>query len=1044
MDQKLFLRKSRLKFFTLLFLLCFIPHLSAQNKTVQGTIISATDKEPVIGVSVVETGTTNGTITDIDGKYSLQVGSNATITISYIGFKTQNISVNNRSTIDVVLEENALLLNEVVAVGYRTERKADLTGAVSVVDVKDMMSASENNPMKALQGRIPGMQVTADGNPSGSATIKIRGVGTWNNTDPLYIIDGVASTSGMHELNSNDIESIQVLRDASSASIYGSRAANGVIIVTTKKGKKGALKVNFDAYVTASMYNNKIDVLSSKEYAQVLGQAYINSGENPNSNNLGIVYDLGTASDGRSTIKNVYFPEYLDKAKTMKPANTDWFDEITRTGVMQSYNLSISNGNEKGSSYFSLGYLDNNGLVKYTDFSRISARMNTDYKLLDGLITIGENFTLNRTTEVTQPYQIVEAALIAVPFIPVKTDDGSNWGGPITGLPDRQNPARLVYDNRDNSYRYWRALGNAYINVNPLKGLNVRSSFGLDYGNYYKRTLTYSYQDGYVTNTTNKSTMEQAHWTKWSWTNTATYDFQIGKNQVETLLGHEMFRQEDINMSASREDYITQNPDYMWPDAGTGTSEGTGKSDGYSLMSFFGKVNYAYDDKYLASVTLRRDGSSRFGKNNRWGTFPAFNLGWRLSQEKFMENYKDIFTDLKFRFGWGQNGNQEMNTMAIYRYYVTDYGKSDPTWNAVWGTAYDFSGTGSGLLASGIKRVQIENPDLKWETTTQTNWGFDFALLDNRLYGTLEYYIKNTKDILYSPGYSAIKGEGAAKWYNGANTENKGVEFSLGYRGKTSFGLEYDIAGNISTNKNKVTKVPDAVLNDFGGNGTYDNIIGRPYGSYYGYVADGIFKTQEELNQHAKQDGKNIGRIRYRDVNNDGVINEKDQTWLGDPYPDFSYGLNINLAYKNFDLVMYFQGIHNVDVVNQLKYVTDFWSVSDTRSNKGRRLLNAYDPVTNPDSNIPMITNSDSNNEARFSTYYLENGSFLKLRNVQLGYNIPSHILSKIKLSSLRTYVSAQNLFTIKSRSFNGVDPENPSWGYPIPMTFTFGLNLSF
>ncbi len=384
MDQKLFLRKSRLKFFTLLFLLCFIPHLSAQNKTVQGTIISATDKEPVIGVSVVETGTTNGTITDIDGKYSLQVGSNATITISYIGFKTQNISVNNRSTIDVVLEENALLLNEVVAVGYRTERKADLTGAVSVVDVKDMMSASENNPMKALQGRIPGMQVTADGNPSGSATIKIRGVGTWNNTDPLYIIDGVASTSGMHELNSNDIESIQVLRDASSASIYGSRAANGVIIVTTKKGKKGALKVNFDAYVTASMYNNKIDVLSSKEYAQVLGQAYINSGENPNSNNLGIVYDLGTASDGRSTIKNVYFPEYLDKAKTMKPANTDWFDEITRTGVMQSYNLSISNGNEKGSSYFSLGYLDNNGLVKYTDFSRISARMNTDYKLLDG------------------------------------------------------------------------------------------------------------------------------------------------------------------------------------------------------------------------------------------------------------------------------------------------------------------------------------------------------------------------------------------------------------------------------------------------------------------------------------------------------------------------------------------------------------------------------------------------------------------------------------------------------------------------------------
>lgn len=1035
---------SKKNLFLMLLFLSFCGILHAQEIDVKGVVKSATDNEPLIGVSVKVKGTTHGTATDIDGQYTLKVSPDATLEVSYIGFKTVEIAVKGQKNINITLEEDALILQEVVAVGYRTERKADLTGAVSVVKVDDMMSAAENNPMKALQGRVAGMQVTSDGNPSGSATIRIRGIGTLNNNDPLYIIDGVPSQAGMHELNSNDIESIQVLRDASAASIYGSRAANGVIIVTTKKGKKGALKVNFDAYITASKYHNKIDVLSGKEYAQVLWKAYMNAGTDPNTNNLGILYDYGYDAKGNNVLNNLYFPEYLDSNKTLKPANTDWFNEVTRTGFMQSYNLSVSNGTEKGSYFFSLGAFDNNGLVKTTDFSRFSARINSDYKVLGDLITIGENFTVNRTSEVQQPYQIVEAALIAVPFIPVHTADGQGWGGPITGLPDRQNPARLIDDNKDNRYRYWRMFGNTYINVQPIKNLNVRSNFGLDYGNYYKRTLTHSYTSGYLNSDRTKSVMEQAHWTKWTWTNTATYDFQIGKNRFETLGGMEMYRQEDINFAASREGFAIETPNYMWPNLGTGTSDGSGTSTAYSLMSFFGKVNYAYDDKYLVSGTIRRDGSSRFGKNNRWGTFPAFNLGWRLSQEDFMSNYKDIFSDLKLRFGWGQTGNQEMDNLAVYGYYVTDYGKGDPTWGAVWGTAYDLAGKGSGLLSSGFKRNQLENPDLKWETTTQTNIGLDFGLFDQSIYGSVEYYIKKTKDILYKPGYLALKGEGASKYYNGASMENKGFEVSVGYRGKTSFGLEYDFTGNISTNKNKITYIPKSVLKDYGGNGTYDNILGRPYGSYYGYVADGIFKSQEELDKHVIQDGKAIGRIRYADINNDGVIDDNDRTWIGDPYPDFSYGLNINLAYKNFDLTLYFQALQNVDVINTVKYVTDFWSVSDTYSNKGARLLDAYDPITNPTSNIPSISFDDSNNESRFSTYFIENGSYLKLRNVQLGYNIPKTLLDKVKLSGLRTYVSAQNLFTIKSTGFTGVDPENPAWGYPIPITFTFGLNLTF
>lgn len=1029
----------------MIFLLSSCGLLTAQNITIKGTVKSATDQEPLIGVNVTIKGEATGTITDFDGNYNLSAPRTATLVFSYIGYDPMEVAIDGRSTVDVTLKESSLVLDEVVAVGYRTERKADLTGAVSVVKVDDMMKAAENNPMKALQGRVAGMTVTSDGNPSGSATIRIRGIGTLNNNDPLYIIDGVPTTSGMHELNGNDIESIQVLRDASAASIYGSRAANGVIIVTTKKGKKGALKVNFDAYVTASMYTHKIDVLSSKEYAQSMWKAMVNNGEEPNGNNLGIVYDYATDKSGYSTLNHVYFPEYLDAARTMKPANTDWFDEVTRTGIAQSYNLSVSNGTEKGNYFFSLGYYNNDGLVKNTNFNRISARINSDYKIWDDIITVGENFTLSRTSEVTQPYQIVEAALIAVPFIPVHTEDGKGWGGPITGLPDRRNPANLVEENKDNRYNYWRLFGNAFINIQPLKKLNIRSSFGLDYGNFYKRSLTYSFQNGYVTNSgKTKSVMEQAHWTKYTWSNIATYDFEFGKNRVETMLGMEMFKQEDINFAASREGFSVESPDYMYPDQGTGTSEGTGGATGYSLMSFFGKISYSYADRYLASVTLRRDGSSRFGKNNRWGTFPAFNLGWKLNQEAFMENTQDWLSDFKLRFGWGQTGNQEIGNTAIYNIYATDYGKGDPTWDAIWGTAYDINGTGSGLLPSGYKRVQLSNPDLKWETTTQTNLGLDFGFFNQSLYGSVEYYIKKTKDILYTPGYSAIKGEGASKTYNGASMENKGLEVTLGYRGTTRFGMQYDLTGNISTNANKVTYLPESVKNSYGGNGTYDNILGHSLGSFYGYVADGIFKTQEDLDNHCKQDGKDLGRIRYRDLNNDGVINDKDRTWIGDPFPDFAYGLNINLSYKNFDLSLYFQGVQNIDVDNTVKRTSDFWSVSDTRSNKTARLLDAWDPISNPGSDIPALTTNNKNDEGRMSTYFIENGSYLKLRNVQLGYNLPADCLKNIRMSNLRFYFSAQNLFTIKSKSFTGVDPENPAWGYPIPTTVTFGINASF
>lgn len=1020
----------------------------AQTTTVVGVITSATDNEPLPGVTVKIKNSAEGTMTGIDGEYSIKASPDAILEFSYIGFKSQEIKIEGRKTINVAMTEDALMLKEVVAVGYRTERKADLTGAVSVIDVKEMMSTPDNNAMKALQGRVAGMQVTNDGNPAGKATVRIRGIGTLNNNDPLYIIDGVPTTAGMHELNSNDIESIQVLRDASAASIYGSRAANGVIIVTTKKGKKGVLKVNFDAYLSVADYANKLKVLNSREYAQAYWQATVNSGQNPNNNGYGFIYKESTRPDGTRIFEDVYIPEFMynKRGQKMRTSNTDWVDEITRIGFAQSYNLSVTNGTEKGNYFFSLGYYDNNGLVKETDFSRISARINGDYKLFNNVLTMGENLSINHTTEVEAPYQITEAALIAVPFIPVHTTDGKGWGGPTGILPDRNNPVRLLHDNKDNRYRYWRIFGNVFANINPMKGLNIRSNFGLDYSNMYRRTLVHSFVNGNIESDRNESIMQQEHWTRWTWTNTATYDFQIDKNRFETLLGMEMFRETYQKFAASAEGFASEDPDYMWPDEATGSSIGSGYNAVYSLMSYFGKIGYAYDEKYLASVTLRRDGSSRFGKNNRWGMFPAFNLGWRVSQETFMQKTTDYLSDLKLRFGWGQTGNQTMGNDAIYSIYKTDYGKGDPTWNSIWGTAYDIDGKGSGTLPAGFKRVQLANPDLKWETTTQTNIGLDFGFFDQSLYGSVEYYIKKTKDILYQPPYSGIKGEGANKYFNGAKMENKGFEFTLGYRGQTSFGLTYDLAGNFSTNKNKITHLPPSVLIGYGGNGKWDNAIGRPVGSenFYGWIADGIFRTQDEVDKHAYQSGKAIGRIRYRDLNNDGKIDDNDRTWIGDPTPDLDYGLNISLGYKNFDLTMYFQGINGIDIYSDLKTRSDFWSVSDTRSNKGRRLLDAFHPITNPNSKIPMLSAADNNNEARRSSYFVENGSYLKMRNLQVGYNIPKSVLDNIKIGSLRTYLSVQNVFTIHSKSFTGVDPENPAWGYPIPLTFTLGVNASF
>jgi len=1037
---------SKSVFLAFLWMLCFTAFAQAQV-TATGVVVDAATGEPIIGASVLEEGTSNGTITDFDGNFSLSVGKDAMVVISYVGYKTQQLFP--KANMQVSLAEDSEVLEEVVVTGYTTQRKADLTGAVSAVSAADLEKQQENNPMKALQGKVPGLNISADGNPSGAATVRIRGTGTLNATnDPLYIIDGVPTTSGMHELNPNDIESMQILKDAASASIYGSRAANGVIIITTKRGKEGKLSVSLDASVAVQSYVNRMKVLNSEEYGRALWQAYVNDGtSDPNTNVLGYRFDWGYDAQGNPVLNNIMLNKYLDAAGTVPVSNTDWFSQTTRPGVIQNYNVSVSHGGQKGSSFFSLGYYRNDGIIKYTDFERLSGRINSDYKLLNDKVTIGENFTFSRTSEVGAPGGFINSVLQYNPLLPVYNTNGDLAQAPSSsGFPQRENPLSILTRNKDNRYTYWRMFGNVFIDVNPIKGLHIRTTAGIDYAQKKQRFFTYPITEGVVANDKNAVEAKQEHWTKWMWNAVITYDLEIGKHRADFLLGTELNHQKDEWFSAYKEDFIMLNPTYMWPSAGTGKAQSYGGAGSYSLLSFFGKANYSYDNRYLVSFTARYDGSSRFGKNNRFAFFPSVSAGWRISQEKFMSGASSWMDDLKIRVSWGQTGNQDISSTARYTIYESNYGVNENGGQS-YGTSYDITGSNGGsILPSGFRRIQIGNDDIKWETTSQTNAGIDFAFFKQSFYGTFDWFYKQTKDILVLMDGIGVMGEGASQWVNAGEVRNMGIELSLGYRNQTKTGFKYDITGNISHYTNTVVDLPETVAakGTFGGNGV-KSVVGHAIGSQVGYIADGIFKSQEDIDNHAIQEGAGLGRIRYRDITGDGIITEADQDWIYSPVPAVSFGVNFYFEYKGFDLTVFFQGVGGVQVITKdYKEQTDLWSgVNVANLNKGTRVLDAWSP-TNPNSNIPALSTNNNNNETRVSTYFVEDGSFLKLRNLQLGYNLPKKACDKMMMQNWRWYLSASNVFTIHSAKYTGADPENPTFGYPIPLTVTIGTKVTF
>ena len=1018
----------------------------AQNTMeVSGTVKDEQGLE-VIGASVMEEGATNGVITDINGQFKIKVKEGAKLKISYVGYNTIVVKAQPHMTITMEVASN--LIDELVVTGYTTQRKADLTGSVSIVSTKDLKTSPDADPMRALQGRVPGMTITTNGSPIGTGTVRIRGVGSINSSqDPLFVIDGVPTTTSLNSLNTNGIESMQVLKDAASASIYGSRAANGVIIITTKQGKKGGkMKVDFSTNLTASFYTSQslMKLCNSAEYATAMAQAALNDGIDPVTYAANYGLNLNSQTGTPITVWNPATEQYvnytvngrydgfINSSKTMRYSDTDWLDEISRTGFSQNYDLSLSNATDKYSALFSLGYKKNEGILKYTSFENISARMNTSYNI-NKIVKVGENFTVTWSRQVDSAP--MENALKMAPVVPVYEIDGETFGGPVGSMSDRQNPLREMYQNKDNHLDYWRLFGNAYVELKPIEGLVLRSSFGIDYYTSFIQSMNHTFHSDIVNNNIASVTLSNKNDLNWTWSNTATYNFTLAdKHNFSVLLGAELSKQNSIDWSGYSEGFGFEDPDYMWPNAATGTARVSGAMVGYRLASFFGKVDYNYDDLVLASFTIRRDGSSRFGKDNRWGTFPAATLGFRAS--KLID--KNWLDDWKIRLSWGKTGNQAIDNNAQFGIYVVDYGL-----DRITSTAYDLYLQGSGTFPSGYRATQLPNPNLKWEAATQYNIGTDFSLFHSQLYGSIDWYIKDVDDMLISPAFIGTKGEGGATWMNGPSLRNWGMEFMLGYRKTLSCGLGLDISANADFFRNRVTSLPASATGSYAHTSKQTLVQSKqPYGSIVGYVVDGLFQTQEEVDASGQANAR-VGGLKYADLNGDNVITADDQDWIYNPVPAFSYGINIGLTYKDFDLSMFWQGVCDKDVYNNQKFQTDFWAVTDAGSNKGSRLLDAWN-TNNTDSNIPRLSTTNTADEGRASSYFVENGSYLKLRTLQLGYTVPSSILSKLKMTSARVYLSGQNLLTIKSSSLTCPDPENPDWNYPLSTSISFGLQLSF
>ncbi|RYY61243.1 MAG: SusC/RagA family TonB-linked outer membrane protein [Chitinophagaceae bacterium] len=1026
---------------------------NAQVKRITGSVSGKTNSAPLQGVTV-QSGK-NITSTDSKGLFSIDASTGDSIYFTFTGLQPVTVAVGDQTSISITMEEAQLNISEVVVVGYTSQRRRDVTGAVAVVDLTPVKNTSSGNTMQALQGRVAGLYIEKDGSPNGTnGRILIRGANTLGNNDPLYVIDGVPTTRPevFQNMDPANIASVQVLKDASASSIYGSRASNGVIIVTTRNGSNTAGKVAFQLNSSISAQSEKsmrLDMLNSIDRGRALWLASVNDRQDPAAG-YGEIYTFDWNNDfDNPVLNNIALKPFVGGDVNTPVGNTDWQDVMYKTGLVSNNSLTISAGNSNSSVEMNLGYLKNTGMLRYTGYERIGGSINAVTRSFNNKVTLGLNIRMANSNETLTTNDLGGAATTALavtlaPTIPVYQADGTTFAGELgAGYSDRNNPLHMQYLSRWNNNNRLSTFGNVFLEIQPVKNLVLRTSLGADYATFERKVIAPTFTEGALSRTTNFLSFDRNKYLSLTWSNTARYNWNINsKHNLKFLVGTE-FIKNDIDFDfTKKEGFALQTEDYFTLNAGTGNTTATGGNTGNRLFSQFGRIDYNYADKYLVAVTVRRDGSSRFGADNQYGVFPAASIGWRIDKEAFMQNQK-LFSELKLRAGRGRVGNQQIGDLARYILFNARYGTSqnDLTpgfWEAYMnvGTAYSLNGANTGALLSGFVQTQAANAGLKWETTDETNIGLDYALLNDRIYGSFDVFSRKTSGILIVPPVASALGEGQSKAVNGAAKSNKGFEFVLGYRGQAIGKFNYNVQLNVAHFRDKITELPENVRPAYAGN-LVSTIIGHSQFDIFGYKTDGLFQSQAEVDAHADQIGAAPGRIRYVDINNDKVIDDNDRTWIGTTLPAVEYGLRIDASYDKFDLSIFGSGVGGREGFD---VYTRYNNLMQARENVGPGILNSWSP-TNTNTDIPAATLQDNNNESRTSDYFIVNTSYFKFRNMQLGYTLPN---TKI-FSRLRVFAMAENLFWFKSKDYLSPDPERIDLGpVPIPKTFTFGINASF
>ena len=1019
--------------------------LHGQDLTISGTVASAEDQQPMIGVNVVVKGTTLGTSTDFNGAYTIQAPSDAILEFSFIGFIIQAIPVDGRTQINVTLHTDNKLLEDVIVVGYKKEIKSNVSTSISSVKAKNIEHLPLTGMDQALQGQVAGVQVTqATGAPGDDIAVRIRGAGTLGNNNPLYIIDGIPTTGNINMFAISDIESIEVLKDGASASIYGARAANGVILITTKKGKKGAPVFSFDSYYGIQEANRLPDLLNASDYLMIRNEAITNANE---------LRDIPHQLE-------LYDPAILDTLPDI-----DWLSEVFRVAPMQRHSLSASGGSDNGSFYILGEYSSQEGVFRGQGFDKYLLRFNGD--LGKGRIKVGNNISLSYADRDVigssgdgagpgNELSGIRYALIAAPVFSPKDKNG-NWnktsallGDPILFGDGNANPIVFINSTHWNIQRY-RVFGNVFLEYSFLKNLHFRTNVGMDLltqsETIFKERLSAAIYD--PTSLTRGNVVDR----NLVWNNTVDYATSLGasdQHNFSLLLGMEAIANRTDYLGAAARNFMTTNQNLWFIDNNVnqeiGDVSASGVATEWGLLSYFAQFGYNYKNRYVLNASVRRDGSSRFGKGNKYGVFPAFSVAWNISDESFFQNI-DIISHAKLRASWGQLGNQEIGIYPFSSLVQTGV------------QVYPFGDQ----INTGTILVETGNDKIKWETTTQTDVGLELSFFGDRVSLAADYYNKQTDDILVRVPLPQTAGDFSPPYVNAGKVENKGFEFALNYR-KSGGELSYEIGFNIATVNNKVLSIAgtEPLL---GGFGLSDGPLTRtepgfPLGSFYLYKMEGIFQTQAEIDSSATQTNGDTrpGDVKFADLNNDGVIDDEDRAHLGNPFPDFTYGFNASLNYKNFDLSVLVQGVQGNDVY--FLYGNFAYETQSRGFNSYEKILDRWTP-TNTDTDLPRVTLDDRNRNRRSSTRFLEDGSYMRLRNVTLGYDLKG-LIKTSSISSWRIYVSAQNLLTITK--YSGLDPEiqantNDTRGYdvssdlavgidwgtvPAPRVFLIGTNLKF